>query len=686
MRVGVDVGGTFTDLVALTDGELLLHKVSSTPEDPSLAVLRAVQERGVSLREVALFAHGTTVTTNAVIQRRGAPTGLLTTKGFRDVLQIRRTTRGALYDFQWDPPPELVPREWRREVAERVDASGTVTKKPDVEGAVREVTRLVAEGVGSLAICFLNAYLNGANEREVRDALRSAFPSLPIYISSEILPEWREFERTSTTVVSAYIGPILSGYLGHLESQLSDRGYAYDLMVMLSNGGLATAERAIATPAYTLGSGPAAGVLAQLALSAGAAAGVMAQVAMAEATGMENIIGMDIGGTSTDISLVFGKAPFLKSEFELEFGTTVSYPVIDINSIGAGGGTIAWVDRGGMLHSGPQSAGAIPGPACMELGGMEPTVTDANVLLHRLNPRYLLGGEVPISKEAAHEAIARLGGQLAMDPEEMAQGILMLTVSNVVYAIRQHTIERGMDPREFALMAYGGAGPLHAAGVAAELGMPAVLVPRHPGVTSALGLLLTDIRHDFVTTYLNLAHTVDANDVAATLSGLVEQGRLRLEAEGVPPERMAFLYSADLRYLGQTHELTVSLPGAYSKEIHGRLPSIFREAHLREYGHAPEHDEPIEIVNLRVGCLGRMERPEFPKAELGVSAAPREERPVYFEGAWIDAPVYEREVLGSGDRIVGPAVVEQFDSTTVIPPGWAGEVDDVGNLILRQTT
>jgi N-methylhydantoinase A len=381
---------------------------------------------------------------------------------------------------------------------------------------------------------------------------------------------------------------------------------------------------------------------------------------------------------------VFEKTAFLKSEFELEFGTSVSYPVIDINSIGAGGGTVAWVDRGGMLHSGPQSAGAVPGPVCMQRGGTEPTVTDANVLLHRLNPRYLLGGEVPISDEAAREALARLGSRLGMGAEEMAQGILTLTVSNVVHAIRQHTIERGLDPREFVLMAYGGAGPLHAAEVAAELGIPAVLVPRYPGVTSALGLLQTDIRHDFVTTFLRLSGTVEPDDVAAAFSELERRGQRLLESEGVAPERRAFLYSADLRYLGQTHELTVSLPGPYSADVHARLGWIFRHAHLREYGHAPEGDEPVEMVNLRVASLGRFERPEFPRVRPGGGASPREERPVYFDGSWVPTPVYEREGLGSGDLVAGPAVVEQFDSTTLVPPGWVGRVDAIGNLILSR--
>jgi len=670
MRVGVDVGGTFTDFVLLSESGLSLYKVSSTPADPSSAVVKGIDELGVDLGDVSLFAHGTTVTTNAVIQRQGAQTGLLTTQGFRDVLQIRRTTRGKLYDFQWDPPQELVPREWRREVRERTSGSGVVTQEPDVEGATAQVVDLVRSGVEALAICFLNAYLNPTNERIVREAVRQVFPDLPIYISSEILPEWREFERTSTTVVSAYVGPILTTYLRHLEGALRERTYRSDLMVMLSNGGLAAAHAATQQPAYTLVSGPAAGVMAQLAL--------------AEATGMRNLIGIDIGGTSTDVSLVFAGAPYLKSEFELEFGTVVSYPVIDIDSIGAGGGTIAWIDQGGLLHAGPQSAGAIPGPACMQRGGEEPTVTDAHVLLQRLNPQYLLGGRMPVSQDAARGAIGRLGRTFGLDPIEMARGILTLTSANIVHAIRQRTVERGLDPREFAIVAYGGAGPLHATDVASELGISSILIPRFPGVTSALGLLFADIRHDFVATVLRPAKDISPTEIDQAYGRLVERGRARLEIEGVSPEQMVFLHAMDLRYEGQTHELLVQLPSAYSAATHDGLSSLLHDVHLREFGHAPHGDEPFEIVNLRVACLGKLGRPHLPEIGPGPTPRPREERTVFFQQGWTMTSIYDRDALRAGSKLYGPAIVEQIDSTTVIPPGWSCETDRHGNLILRQ--
>lgn len=670
MRIGVDVGGTFTDLIVVSDGGFSLHKVPSTPADPGAAILQGVSELGIDLHNLALFAHGTTITTNAVIQRKGSRAGLLTTKGFRDVLQIRRTTRGRLYDFQWDPPAELVPRQWRREVPERTNASGAVTRHPDLARAVAEVRDLVEAGVDALAICFLNAYLNIENERAVRDAVHAAFPDLPIYISAEILPEWREFERTSTTCVSAYVGPVLSEYVHALETELADRGYRYDLMVMLSNGGLARAASATAQPGYTLVSGPAAGVVAQ--------------VALAETTGLRNLIGMDIGGTSTDISLIYDGEPYLKSEFELEFGTAVSYPIIDIDSIGAGGGTIAWLDPGGLLHSGPRSAGAQPGPVCMQLGGTEPTVTDANVVLHRLNPAFLLGGRIPISEAAAREAVGALGGRVRLDAVLMAQGILTLTTSNIVHAIRQRTIARGLDPREFALVAYGGAGPLHGVEVAAELGIPTVLVPRFPGLTSAMGLLFADVRHDLLATVLREATDVSADHVGHVYADLAEQGRTRMLAEDIPEDRMAFLYAAGLRYVGQTHELTVPLPGPYSSEMHEHLSLLLRDVHLREFGHAPDGAEPVEIVNVRVACLGRMERPPFDAIRVGPEPVPCERRTVWLHREWVETHVYERDTLRAEVRLRGPAIVEQLDSTTVIPPGWLCAVDQVGNLLITR--
>jgi N-methylhydantoinase A len=400
---------------------------------------------------------------------------------------------------------------------------------------------------------------------------------------------------------------------------------------------------------------------------------------------MVNIVGMDIGGTSTDISLVHDGVPYLRSDFELEFGTPVSYPVIEINSIGAGGGTIAWLDTGGMLHMGPQSAGADPGPACMQRGGTEPTLTDANVVLHRLNPTSLLDGAISLSEDAARDAVASVGDPLGLDLVSMADGIRRLAVSTIVFAVRQRTVERGLDPREFVLVGYGGAGPLHATEVADEMGVTTVLIPPNPGVTSALGLLLTDIRHDFVTTFLKLRNDTEPDEVAAAYELLAQQARNHLAAEGVSADRVQIQYAMDLRYVGQTHELTLSLPDSYDEEMHQRIPGLFGELHQAEFGHAPDLGEPLDFVNLRVAGIGKLDRPELPELPEGGNAAPHAHRDVYFGdgGGWVSTPIYRRSDLGQLDRIEGPAIVEQLDSTTVITPGWIAEPDRVGSLILR---
>lgn len=669
-RIGVDVGGTHTDIVVVDGGAPRLLKVPSDNAAPAAAVRRGLDELGVSLRETEVFAHGTTVATNAVIQRRGAETGLITTSGFRDVLQIRRTTRGELYDFQWDPPAELVPRRRRREVEERIAASGEVLRPVDVEAAVRIAAELWEEGVRALAIAFVNSYVNPSHERLCGEAVAAELPEMAVYLSSELLPEWREFERTSTAVVGAYVGPGLSEYLRSLEGDLEGAGYRYDLMVMRSNGGLATAGSAIANPVSTLMSGPAAGVIAQIAIAAEA--------------GVEDLIGMDVGGTSTDVSVVLGGEPQVREEYDVEFGTVVRFPMIDIESIGAGGGTVAWLDEGGMLHAGPRSAGAQPGPACYGRGGVEPTLTDGHVVCGRLDPDALLGGELPISAAAAREAVGELGSRCGLSCEEMAAGIVTLAVSNIAAATRQLTVERGVDPRGLTLVAYGGGGPTIACDVALELGVRRVLVPPHPGLTSAAGLLLTDIRHDAVVTFLRRADACRWSEVAAAFEQLRAEAAENLEREGIGPERRRFELAVDLRYLGQTHEIAVGLGERYDECVHASLSALLQEAHLNRYGHAPERDEPVELVNLRASGIGSMTRPHFEGPPLGGRPRPRSHRELHLAGARHEAAVYRRADLGAITRVAGPAVVEQPDTTTVVLPGWHGLTDESGSLLLEE--
>lgn len=669
-RIGIDVGGTHTDIVVIDDEKVRLHKVPSNNVDPSEGVLRGLGEMGLSLADTELFAHGTTVATNAVIQRTGANTGLVTTRGFRDVLQIRRTTRGELYDFQWDPPAELVPRRWRREVDERVSAAGVLQRSVDVDTALVEIGALVDVGVVSIAIAFINSYRNPANELELRDRVREAFPMLPVYVSSDLLPAWREFERTSTAVVGAYVGPVLTDYLRRMGSSLHRDGYRYDLLVMQSNGGLGTAESAIENPVSTLMSGPAAGVIAQ--------------VDIAEAAGIRNLVGMDIGGTSTDISVVIDGEPQMRSEFDLEFGTVVGFPMIDINSIAAGGGTIAWIDDGGLLHSGPRSAGAMPGPACYGRGGTEPTLTDAYVTSGRLDREVLLGGHMTIDAVLADRAVESLGDRLGLNRQQMAAGIIRLTVSNVASAIREMTVEQGINPRDLTLVAYGGGGPTLSCDVAEDLEIPTVLVPRYPGLTSASGLLLTDVRHDFVRTFLQRNDEATVEDVQHEFNALIALGDAKLGHENISADRRRFELAADLRYIGQTHELTIAFGQVYGEELHRGLSDVLRVDHLKQFGHAPDGVVPVEIVSLRVAAIGAVDRVDFGVTEVGAAAAPTGMRPLHLAGAWHNAPLYDRAELRVGTEIPGPAIIEQLDTTTVVTVGWHAHVHPSGSLLLRR--
>ena len=669
-RIGVDIGGTHTDIVVIDDDKVRFHKVSSNNLDPTEAVLRGLDEMDLSLTETEFFAHGTTVAINAVIQRKGVPTGLLTTVGFRDVLQIRRTTRGELYDFQWDPPAELTPRRWRREVAERISADGKVQREVDIEAALREVRFLLDEGVSSLAIAFLNSYRNPQNERRLRDSVLAEFPDLPVYISSDLLPAWREFERTSTAVVGGYVGPVLTKYLRGMDDSLSQRGYRSDLLVMQSNGGLGTAGSAIENPVSTLMSGPAAGVIAQIGIAGSA--------------GIADLVGMDIGGTSTDISVVIAGAPRMRSEFDIEFGTVVGFPMIDINSIAAGGGTIAWLDQGSLLHSGPHSAGAVPGPVCYRKGGDQPTLTDAYVVTGRLNRERLLGGRMTIDASVAEAAMGRLGERIGLSAEATATGVITLTASNISAAIREMTVERGVNPRDLTLVAYGGGGPTLACDVADDLEIPAILVPPNPGLTSALGLLLTDIRHDYVRTFLRSNDDAATSDVQEIIDELIALGDAKLQRENIQADDRRFALAVDLRYVGQTHELTVGIGDRYTADIHSGLSEALRLDHLKQFGHAPDGVQAVEIVNIRVAAIGRTPRTEFADIQAKRMPLPVARRSLNIGASRFDAPVYSRESLGVRNRIAGPAIIEQIDTTTIVMPCWSGTVLPSGSILLKR--
>jgi len=675
ITVGIDVGGTFTDLIAYDHEHKTykVHKLPSTPSNPMMAMIKGVQEMGYTAGEIKIFAHGTTVATNAVIQKTGAKTAIITTKGFRDILQLRRTNRTDIYNLQWTPPTELVPRRLRYEINERTDAEGNILKPVNIEEIRTVVRQLANEGVESLAVIYLHAYANPTNEMVTKDFITKEFPYLPVCISAEIIPEWREFERTSTTTVNAYLTPILGEYLDRLEKQLIADGYKNDIFVMLSNGGLSTAQVAREIPAYTLASGPAGGVIAEREIS--------------RMCGEFNVIGLDIGGTSTDVSLVCNGEPTFTSEQQIEFGTPVRLPAVEVISIGAGGGSLAWIDEGGGLHVGPQSAGADPGAVCYGRGGVEPTVTDANMVLGRLNPNYLLGGTMKVYPEKARLSIQeRIAAPLNLSLETAAWGILEIVTQNMINAIRQVTIQRGSDPREFVLFGYGGAGPLHSAQIAQELGIPRIIIPAYPGVTSALGLLISDIRHDFSRTFFTRLDQTNPEELEQEFAFLEAKGKERLLREGLEDQDTQMIRKLDLRYLGQTHELTIEIPTPGKKSL-DIVKEVFRKRHLKEFGFIRETDTPIQIVSLRLTVLGILPKPDI-KQKIHQKTSDWAEssvRPVLFDKftGFINTPIFERELIPVGKPFTGPAIIEQFDSTTVVLLGQKVSKEANGNIIIE---
>jgi len=685
-RIGVDVGGTFTDLVLLEEasGRVATAKVPSTPRDPALAFIdgirRLLSAEGVSRDAVTAVFHGTTVATNALLQRALGRTGLLTTEGFRDVLEIRRHVRGPgrIYDLSFRPPVPLVPRPWRLEVRERLGADGSVVTPLDEDDALAKVRALVAQGVESIAVVFLHAWKSGEHEARVRALIEKEAPGCWVSLSSEISPELREYERASTTVVNAALQPVVASYVASLESRLRAERVSAPLRIMQSNGGLLPADRAAARPVHLVVSGPAAGVVG------GREIGRQA--------GFDRVITMDMGGTSCDLGLVEGE-PRLSPMKEVD-GNPIRVPSFDLHVIGAGGGSIAWIDEGGALRVGPQSAGADPGPACYGRGGAEPTVTDANLVLGRLNPAYFLGGAMRVDVAAARAAIeARVAKPFGLSVEAAAAGILRVVNAVMAENAKVVSVRQGHDPRDFALVAFGGAGPTHAAALMEDLQVAAVLVPPTPGTLSAAGLLATDVRHDLVRTHL-IALTGEADPaIEAALAALAAQARSELAEEGIEAAQVALDRWAEMRYRGQGYEVAVpaGAPGDLATPAGlAALTERFHEVHERLYAHRLD-DAAVELVSLRLTALGRLPRPAVPAAPAGRLAPEAEalkgRRSVYFEeaGGWIDCPIYARDVLRAGNRLAGPAIVEQMDTTTVLFPGQSADVHATGTLVVTRT-
>jgi N-methylhydantoinase A len=656
--VGVDVGGTFTDFVLLRDGRLRIHKRLSSPAAPESSVLDGLAELAAT---DAAVVHGSTVATNALIQRRGAPTALITTEGFADVIEIGRQNRPALYDLHVRRPPPLVPRDWRFEAAERVDAGGEEIT-PLTDAAIeRVVAAVTAAPVRAVAICLLFSFLRPENERRLAAALAARAPHLYLSLSSEVLPEFREYERTSTTAVNAYVGPLMQGYLERLGAGIAGR-----LRVMLSNGGSASAAEAGRLAVQTVLSGPAGGV-------AGA-------FAVARRAGYDRIIAFDMGGTSTDVSLCPGDIP-RTGETELG-GCPIRVPVLDVHSVGAGGGSLARRDAGGALAVGPESAGADPGPACYGRGGTEPTVTDANLVLGRLHPDHFLGGRMRLDPGPAAAAVGALATALGRPPEETALGIVRVANAHMEQAIRRISVERGHDPRHFTLVAFGGAGPLHAVALAEALRLPRVLVPRDPGVLSALGMLLSDVVRDYARTVMLPVSA--AGDLPGLFAPLEERARADLAREGFTAGEVRLEHALDLRYAGQSFELpfpVTALPIRPEAVREG-----FHALHEARYQYA-RPEAAVEIVTLRLRATGPVPQPEFaPLADAGPSpaAARLGRRDVHFDRPR-PTTLYDRARLRPGNRFGGPALIFQVDATTVLPPGWRAEVDGFENLLLTPT-
>jgi N-methylhydantoinase A len=679
VRVGVDVGGTFTDVVLFDErsGSLSLRKVPSTPSEPNRAVIdgaqRILHDQGLTSDAVRFFIHGTTVATNALIQRKGAEVILLVTEGFRDVLHIMRQDRPRLYDYFVHRPVPLVPRNRRLEVPERMLYTGqvrTALSEEAIAGIVEEVSRL---GLKDIAICLLHSYANPEHEEKLRAALMAAIPDARVSISSEILPEYREFERMSTTAVNAYVLPKVARYFQDLEKGLAEIQIPSGLHIMQSNGGLVPSQTAQRHPVQTILSGPAAGALSGLRLG--------------QQAGFQNVISIDVGGTSADVSLA--QAGRLRFADESEIAQQViKIPMIEIETVGAGGGSLAWIDRGGGLQVGPQSAGADPGPACYGRGGEHPAVTDANVVLRRLNPDYFLGGEMPIDPALSAAAIRdKIAGPLSLSLEEAAEGILRVINAVMVKAIRRLSVERGYDPRDFTLVAFGGGGPIHAVDLALDLQMPQVVVPPAPGVSSALGLLTADFRHDYVHTVLWKTADKTLADLLDQTTKLQSRALDQMMSEGIPAEMIEYLPAVDMRYQGQSYSLEIdfNLAEAAHWNSFERIVERFHEKHLLTFGYRNDAG-PTEIVNVRMVSVGRMPRPELQRLTFGgadASHALKGRRKVYFQGAWRDTDVYERGLLRFGNQIAGPAVIEQPDSTTFFYPQQSATVDEFGNLLIQ---
>jgi N-methylhydantoinase A len=674
MRIAVDIGGTFTDLVAVDDsGAVYRSKSLTTPDGLARGIYNCLREAGVEVAAAGFFVHGSTVAINAVLERKGAQTGLLTTRGFRDVYEIGRGNRPEGYNLFFKRPVPLVPRNLRLEVDERLYATGEVLTPLDEASAITAINGLKAAGVESIAVCLLHSYANPTHEKRLGEILREQFPDAYVSLSHEILREFREYERTSTTVLNAYVGPLVSQYLVALERMLGDGGFSGAFRIMQSNGGVMAAETAKKMPVTMMESGPVAGVIAAARLG--------------EALGCRQIISFDMGGTTAKSSLIKDYHPEVTSSYYVGgyvSGHPMMLPVVDIVEVGNGGGSIAWIDAGGGLKVGPQSAGATPGPACYGQGGQEPTVTDANLIVGRIDPEYFLGSGIRLQREKAAAAINdKIARPLGMSLEEAALGILTIANFNMSLSVRAVSVERGYDPRDCALVPSGGGGALHAVAIARELSVPRVIIPPMPAHFSAFGMLLADLKHDYVRTFVRELEETSGMEIAEAFAVLEKSANETLAEEGSKPEQIVLRRFLDMRYRGQEYTLPVPLmEDLRALSDFGAVRARFDELHQAHYGHSAP-GEPVMMVNLRLSALGKND------SRLPLYAPCREDergqhgkRMVIFTAQTIEAPIFLRSGFRTGDRLTGPAVIEDIGATILIYSGDSMEVNEFGHLVI----
>lgn len=678
VRVAIDTGGTFTDVVAINrnTGVATAIKTPSTPSDPSLGLLEGVRKvldkTATKPEELSMLLHGSTVATNAVLEHKFDGLGLLVTRGFRHMIEIARQSVPDGYgnSFFWVKPPRLVPLDLVREIPGRMKFDGSEIEPVDEEATLEAVRELVEDGVRCIGVCLLHAYANDAHERRIGELIEKHFPDVFFSLSSAVLPEYREYERAMTTLVDVLVKPYCRTYLQSAADQIRVQAGEIPFLIMQSNGGVVQHSTAGERPVTMLLSGPAAGILGA--------------IHMAKLAGYDDILTSDVGGTSTDVAIVEGGEPMYTSDSMVEH-YPVKTPMLDIVTVGSGGGSIAWADPYGSLKVGPSSAGADPGPVCYGRGGTEPTVTDAAIVLGRL-PTSLIGGELQLDLEAARAAYDKLGRQHNMSPEEVAAGVLEIAAVNQVFGIRKVTTSRGRDPGKYAMVAFGGAGGLFATEVADFLGVKTVISPPDPGNLCALGLHVSDVRRDYIRTIVRSQSTADSAEIVATWEALADEGRSDIKAEGIPEKDIKIEFVADMRYFGEGHEVQVAVPdGMAGEEALAHAWKDFHRVHDQAFGFHYEGEQEVELVNLRVRAVGLQNRPPIRAEERGAAPAePFGTREAYWKGqGWISCPLYERSDLVPDQRVTGPAIIQEYGSTVVVPGNWVCTADAYRNLILK---